>query len=68
MNNQIAAMKTWCEENYSTGADTMIECWSDAEYASLWNDGATDAQAWDTLRALASVFADRIADAQNSAF
>jgi len=68
MTEQIAAMKTWCEENYSNGADTMIECWGDADYASLWDNNATDAQAWDTLRAVASVYADRIADARNSAF
>ena len=68
MNEQIVAMKKWCEDNYSNGADTMIECWDDSNYASLWDDGATDEQAWETLRAVASVYADRIADAKNSAF
>jgi len=67
MNEQIAAMKQWCADNYCNGADTMVECWDDAEYASLWDDGATDEQAWKTLRDVASVYADRIADAKNSA-
>jgi len=59
MNEQIAAMKKWCAENYNQGADTMIEC---------WDDGATDEQAWYTLRAVASVYAERSDDAKNSAF
>ena len=68
MNEQIELMKAWCAENYNHGADTMIECWDDAEYASLWDDGATDEQAWYTLRAVASVYAERRDDAKNSAF
>jgi hypothetical protein len=68
MNEQIAAMKRWCADNYSNGADTMIECWDDSNYASLWDAGATDEQAWKTLRDVASVYADRIADGKNSAF
>jgi len=63
MNDQIAAMQQWCADNYLNGADTMIECWDDAEYASLWDDNATDEQAWYTLRAVASVY-DYRADIQ----
>ena len=72
MQEQIQAMKQWCEENYENGADTMVECWSDTDYAELFttHDGQprTIEQAWDSLRAVASVYADRQADARNSAF
>ena len=72
MQEQIQAMKKWCEENYENGADTMVECWSDTDYAELFttHDGQprTIEQAWDSLRAVASVYADQQADARNSAF
>lgn len=72
MQEQIQAMKQWCEENYENGADTMVECWSDTDYEELFttHDGQprTIEQAWDSLKAIASVYADRDADARNSAF
>ena len=72
MQEQIQAMKKWCEEHYESGADTMVECWSDTDYAELFttHDGQprTIEQAWDSLRAVASVYADQQADARNSAF
>ena len=72
MQEQIQAMKQWCEENYENGADTMVECWSDTDYAELFttHDGQprTAEQAWESLKAVASVYADRQADARNSAF
>lgn len=72
MQEQIQAMKQWCEENYENGADTMVECWSDTDYAELFttHDGQprTTEQAWEALKAVASVYADRQADARNSAF
>jgi len=66
MEQQIEAMKQWCIDNYENGADTMVECWGDGNYASLWDNGLTDAQAWKLLKDLASVYADRRADARNS--
>ena len=67
----IEAMKQWCMDNYDKGADTMVECWSDSDYEELFTyEGKpqTDKQAWKTLRAVADVYADRQADARNSAF
>ena len=67
----IQAMKDWCMENYSQGADVMVECWSTEDYAALFSfegKDKTDAQAWNTLKAIADVYADQQADARNSAF
>lgn len=67
----IQAMKQWCEDNYENGADTMVECWDDSDYAELFafeGKPKTDAQAWATLHAIADVYADRQADSRNSAF
>lgn len=68
----IEAMKQWAIDNYTNGADTMAECWTNADYADLFTsiDGhpQTTAQAWATLKALADVYADRQADARNSEF
>lgn len=63
MKDQIEAMKQWCLANYENGADTMVECWGDEDYARLWT-AASDP--WKLLKDLASVYADRQADARNS--
>lgn len=72
MKEQIELMKKWCEEHYEDGADTMVECWSDEDYADLFtsHDGKprTTDEAWNSLKAIASVYADQQADARNSAF
>jgi hypothetical protein len=69
---EIQAMKQWCMDNYENGADTMVECWSDGDYAELFvsceGEPLTTAQAWQTLKSVASVYRDRQADARNSAF
>jgi hypothetical protein len=71
MNTQdhIEAMKEWCMENYSNGADTMAECWEDQDYKDLFDscDGNPD-RAWLALKTLAEVYSDQQADARNSAF
>jgi hypothetical protein len=71
MNTQehIEAMKEWCMENYSNGADTMVECWEDEDYEDLFAscDGNPD-DAWLALKTLAEVYSDQQADARNSAF
>lgn len=67
----IQAMKDWCMENYENGADTMVECWSTEDYERLFSfegKDETDAQAWETLKTVAAVYADQQADARNSAF
>ena len=70
---EIEAMKKWCMDNYSNGADTMVECWDDNNYAQLFesHDGiawSTPKEAWGTLKRIAAVYKDRQADAKNSAF
>lgn len=68
----IEQMKQWSQDNYTNGADTMAECWSTSDYAELFTDHEgnprTAAQAWDTLKSLATVYAERQADARNSVF
>jgi hypothetical protein len=59
---EVAAMKKWCEDNYSKGADTMVECWSDDDYAQLLQ-GKTKRAAWQLLKRLASVYRERQSDA-----
>ena len=64
---EIAAMKKWCDDNYSNGADTMVECWADEDYAKLFTDHAGaplgKRAAWKTLKDVASVYRERQADA-----
>ena len=75
----IEAMKQWCMENYSNGADTMVECWEHQDYVDLFisydgdpltPEGADTMakEAWLALKTLAEVYADQQADARNSAF
>ena len=68
----IEAMKQWCMENYSNGADTMVECWEHQDYVDLFisYDGnpLTPDEAWLALKTLAEVYSDQQADARNSAF
>ena len=72
MKEQIELMKQWCIDHYEQGADTMVECWSDTDYANLFVDcdgnPRTIKQAWESLKDVAEVYADRQADARNSAF
>jgi len=68
----IEAMQQWCLDNYTKGADTMAECWSTSDFADLFTDSdgkpKTTAQAWRMLKSIADVYAERQADARNSAF
>ena len=64
----IAAMKQWCLDHYEQGADTMVECWNNDDYQDLIDRTQTTAQAWEVLRGVADAYADRKADAENSAF
>lgn len=61
----IKAMKVWCSENYTKGADTMVECWDTNDYAVLIDsicDG-NEERAWNTLKNMAAVYEDRQANA-----
>jgi len=59
---EVKMMKAWCEENYSNGADTMVECWTDEDYAELLQ-GETKRAAWQLLKRIVSVYRERQADA-----
>ena len=68
---EIEAMKKWCMDNYCNGADTMVECWGDEDYADLFafeGKAKTNAQAWRTLKSISETYQDRQADARKSAF
>lgn len=60
----IKNMKAWCLENYENGADTMVECWADQDYDDMIERAGSDEVAWEDLKAVASVYADRQADAR----
>lgn len=65
----ITKMKAWCLANYEKGADTMVECWETEDYTRMINGCNGDLkEAWAVLRRVASVYAERQADARNSAF
>jgi hypothetical protein len=65
----IDKMKAWCLKNYENGADTMVECWASEDYQRMITDCGGDLKAaWKCLRSVAAVYADRQADARNSAF
>lgn len=69
-------------ENYERGYDTMAECWTPEDYERLFYTINSDrttakyqpevrctfAEAWQSLHNLASIFRERQADAENSAF
>lgn len=64
MDEVIKEMKSWCLENYENGADTMVECWDEEDYANLITESPSTEQAWDTLKSVASVYRERQADAR----
>jgi hypothetical protein len=77
---EIQKMKAYCLANYEKGYDTMVECWTDADYEQLFyttnpNRDTRKFQpevrcsfraAWECLHSIASVFEERRADARNS--
>jgi hypothetical protein len=80
---EIDKMKQWCLDNYEQGADTMVECWDSTDYENLFYTGSADpaivvghitvrprvpfAEAWSRLKSIASIYAERQADARNHA-
>lgn len=63
----VEAMKHWAIENYSKGADTMVECWADYDYLNVIRQ-SPEKDAWEILKSVAEVWLDRQEDAKNSAF
>ncbi len=71
MNQLIQAVKNHANENYEAGGwDILVECWEDEEIACVLkkDNCKTEKEAIDTFRPLVAVWADRQADARNSAF
>lgn len=71
MRDLVAAVKAHAKENYNEGGwDVIVECWEDERIADvIAEEGATTAQAAiDAFKSVVGVWADRQADARNSAF
>jgi hypothetical protein len=71
MQNLIDAVKKHANEHYEDGGwDVLVECWSDKDILNHLNTyGArTEKQAVESFKTVVSVWADRQADARNSAF
>ena len=61
----IAEAKAWAMDHYENGADTLVECWDTSDYACLLATEGTEAAAWDMLKRMCSVWAERQADARS---
>lgn len=65
----IAAVKAHALANYEAGGwDVVVECWSDEDIANAIGRVTTVAGAIRKIRPVIDVYADRQADAVNSAF
>lgn len=63
----VEKLKAWALANYENGADTFVECWSDNDYSKLIAQEGSTKKALAVLRRLASVHAERQADARHYA-
>ena len=64
LDEKVAKLQSWCEANYSRGADTMVECWERSDYVKLLADSdGSPRRALKTLKGIASVYRDQQADA-----
>ena len=69
MEEKIAKLKKWAEENYNKGADTIVECWSKEDYIEALNDNGNDYdKTLAFLKTISGVYEDRQAGARNSVF
>lgn len=64
MEEAVARLKKWCEDNYENGADTMVECWDTEDYERLLKEEPSEAEALERLKQLASIYSERQADAR----
>ncbi len=65
----IAAVRAHAEAHYEDGGwDVVVECWSDKDIADHIKGATTLTGALRKLSGVISVYADRQADARNSAF
>ncbi len=58
----VGQLKAWALANYTKGADTFVECWSDSDYQRLIDEEAKPLAA---LKRLASIYRERQADARH---
>lgn len=65
----VATIKQWALANYENGLDFVVECYSTADIAEALEESDWDVETLKArLLAVADVYADRMADAINSAF
>jgi hypothetical protein len=65
----IAAVKAHALDHYEDGGwDVIIECWDDEQIAEQIGDAKTVQGALRKFEGVVGVYADREADARNSAF
>lgn len=68
-NPLVAQVRQHAEDHYTDGGwDVIVECFTDEELAELIGEAATFEEALATVSVPVSVWADRQADARNSAF
>lgn len=71
LHQMTEAVKKHATEHYEDGGwDVVVECWTDKEIQDwlVKNGAATPEEAIDSFKDLVSIWADRQADARNSAF
>lgn len=69
MTELVEAVKAHANEHYEDGGwDVIVECWSDEEIAEAVKGTKTTAGAIRKMRSVVGIYADRQADAINSAF
>lgn len=65
----VEAVKKYALDNYNAGGwDVIVECWSDAEIEETIGAARTPAGAIKKVAVIVEIYADREADARNSAF
>lgn len=65
----IAEIKAHAREHYNDGGwDVIVECWDDAQIAETIGQASTVKGVIQKFRPLVGIWADRQADAENSAF
>lgn len=69
MNELIQAVKDHAQAHYNDGGwDVVVECWSDEDIARTIKGARTAKGAVKKVAVIVSVYKDRQADAENSAF
>lgn len=69
MKQLIQAVKEYAAAHYEDGGwDVIAECWGDSDIEAHIKGAKTEAQAIALFKTVVSVWADRQADARNSAF